>query len=156
MTGSPVDAPNVSASMVTAVMAYSGITLKMLVDERLDAHLSTMFMVEYQPGGVAQPHDHPLEEAYVVLAGEVEAVADDERYTLRAGDVFWTGVGCIHAFHNTSDRPVRWLETQAPQPPSRHSYRFERDWDYLQAKLHARREAVEPDGREAGRRSFVR
>jgi len=26
---------------------------------------------------------------------------------------------------------VRWLETQSPQPPSRHSYRFARDWEYL-------------------------
>jgi len=26
---------------------------------------------------------------------------------------------------------VRWLETQAPQPPARHSYRFAADWDYL-------------------------
>jgi len=26
---------------------------------------------------------------------------------------------------------VRWLETQAPQPPARYSYRFAGDWDYL-------------------------
>jgi hypothetical protein len=30
---------------------------------------------------------------------------------------------------------VRWLETQAPQPPGRHSYRFTRDWDYLRSRL---------------------
>jgi hypothetical protein len=30
---------------------------------------------------------------------------------------------------------VRWLETQSPQPPARHSYRFNRDWDYLEEKL---------------------
>jgi hypothetical protein len=30
---------------------------------------------------------------------------------------------------------VRWLETQAPQPPSRHSYRFNRDWEYLESRL---------------------
>jgi hypothetical protein len=30
---------------------------------------------------------------------------------------------------------VRWLETQAPQPPARHSYRFTRDWEYLAAAL---------------------
>ena len=133
--GAPVEEPTVSASMATALLAYSGIAVKMLVDQRLDAQLSAMFMVEYQPGGVAQPHDHPLEEAYVILEGEVEAVADDARYVLRAGDVFWTGVGCIHAFYNTSDGTVRWLETQAPQPPARHSYRFNRDWDYLKSKL---------------------
>ena len=133
--GASVDAPTVSASMATALLAYSGIAVKMLVDQRLDAQLSTMFMVEYQPGGVAQPHDHPLEEAYFMLEGEVEAVADDARYLLRPGDVFWTGVGCIHAFYNTSGGTVRWLETQAPQPPGRHAYRFNRDWEYLKAKL---------------------
>jgi quercetin dioxygenase-like cupin family protein len=141
--GVPVDAPAVSASMATALLAYSGIALKMLVDQRLGAELSTMFMVEYQPGGVAQPHDHPFEEAYVVLDGEVEAVADGIRYVLYPGDVLWTGVGCIHAFYNTSDRMVRWLETQAPQPPARHSYRFERDWDYLRAKLQTEPAAIE-------------
>jgi uncharacterized cupin superfamily protein len=65
----------------------------------------------------------------------VEAVADGSRHMLRAGDVFWTGVGCVHAFFNTSDATVRWLETQAPQPPAQHSYRFNRDWEYLEAKL---------------------
>jgi quercetin dioxygenase-like cupin family protein len=135
--GSRADAPTVSASMSTALLAYSGIALKMLVDQRLDAQLSSMFMVEYQPGGVAHPHDHPLEESYVILSGEVEAVADDKRYTLRAGDVFWTGVGCIHAFYNTSKGRVRWLETQSPQLPPRYGYRFSRDWEYLKEKLAA-------------------
>jgi quercetin dioxygenase-like cupin family protein len=60
--GSREDTPKVSVSMATALLAYSGIAVKMLVDHRLDAHLMTMFMVEYQPGGVAHPHDHPLEE----------------------------------------------------------------------------------------------
>jgi hypothetical protein len=37
----------------------------------------------------------------------------------------------VHAFYNTSGKRIRWLETQAPQPPAKHSYRFSRDWDYL-------------------------
>jgi quercetin dioxygenase-like cupin family protein len=134
-TGARVDAPTVSASMSTALLAYSGIAVKMLVDQRLDAQLSTMFMVEYQPGGVAHPHDHPLEESYYLLDGEIEAVADGKTYVLRQGDLFWTGVGCVHAFYNRTNRTVRWLETQSPQPPARHSYRFNRDWEYLKQKL---------------------
>ena len=35
----PVEQPTVSASMATALLAYSGIAVKMLVDQRLDAHL---------------------------------------------------------------------------------------------------------------------
>ena len=133
--GSRVDAPTVSASMATAALAYSGITVKMLVDKRLDAQLQTMFMVHYEPGAVAHPHDHPFEESYVMLDGEVDVVADGARYTLRPGDVFWTGVGCIHAFYETAGNTVLWLETSAPGPPDRHSYRFERDWDYLNEKI---------------------
>ena len=133
--GSKVGAPTVSASMSTAALQYSGITVKMLVDQRLDAQLSTMFMVDYQPGAVAHPHDHPFEEAYYMLRGEVDVVADGERHTLRPGDAFWTGVGCIHAFYETQGGRVRWLETSAPQPPNRHSYRFDRDWDYLEDRL---------------------
>ena len=133
--GSPVDAPTVSASMATALLAYSGIAVKMLIDSRLGAVLHTMFMVEYEPGGVAQPHDHPLEEAYYILEGEVEAMAEDEVFMLGPGDVFWTSVGCVHAFRNKSEGKVRWLETQSPQPPANHSYRFNRDWDYLAERL---------------------
>jgi quercetin dioxygenase-like cupin family protein len=133
--GSDVAAPTVSASMATAALAYSGITVKMLVDKRLDAQLHTMFMVAYEPGAVAHRHDHPFEESYFMLEGEVDVVADGDRYTLRPGDVFWTGVGCIHAFYETQGGNVRWLETSAPGPPDRHSYRFERDWEYLADRL---------------------
>jgi quercetin dioxygenase-like cupin family protein len=133
--GASVRAPTVSASMATAVLAYSGIAVKMLVDQRLDAQLHTMFMVDYQPGACAHPHDHPFEESYYMLEGEVDVVADGDRYTLRPGDVFWTAVGCVHAFYEVQGGRVRWLETSAPGPPARHSYRFERDWDYLAERL---------------------
>jgi quercetin dioxygenase-like cupin family protein len=133
--GSKVSEPTVSASMATAALLYSGITVKMLVDKRLDAQLHTMFMVGYKPGAVAHPHDHPFEESYYMLEGEVDVVADEDRYTLRPGDVFWTGVGCVHAFSETRGGTVKWLETSAPGPPDRHSYRFERDWEYLAERL---------------------
>ena len=135
--GAAVGAPTVSASMATAVLAYSGIAVKMLVDQRLDAQLHTMFMVAYQPGAVAHPHDHPFEESYYMLEGEVDVVADGDRYTLRPGDVFWTTTGCVHAFYETQGGRVRWLETSAPGRPPRHMYRFERDWEYLAERLAA-------------------
>lgn len=130
-------APTVSGSMATAVLAYSGIAVKMLVDQRLDAQLHTMFMVDYQPGACANPHDHPFEESYYMLEGEVDVVADGDRHTLRPGDAFWTGTGCVHAFYETHGETVRWLETSAPGPPPRYSYRHQRDWDYLRERLAA-------------------
>jgi quercetin dioxygenase-like cupin family protein len=125
----------VSASMRTALLVYSGISVKMMVDSDLGAQLQTMFMVQYEPAGVAGTHDHPFEETYLVVDGEVDASFDGRVVRLGPGDAAWAGVGCVHGFANPADRPVRWLETQAPQPPARHSYRFTRDWDYLRGAL---------------------
>lgn len=124
-----------SASMRTALLVYSGISVKMMIDSDLGADLSTMFMVQYEPGGFAGAHDHPLEEAYLILEGDVEAVFDGSSYRLGPGDVAWAGVGCVHEFSNVGEGHVKWLETQAPQPPARHSYRFRRDWSYLATTL---------------------
>ena len=124
----------VSASMRTALLVYSGISLKMMVDSDLGATLGTMFMVQYEPDGKAGPHDHPLEEAYLITEGEVLATFDGQEFLLEEGDVAWAAVGCVHSFSATGDE-VRWLETQAPQMPPRHAYRFVRDWEYLTERL---------------------
>lgn len=124
----------VSASMRTALLVYSGITLKMMVDSDLGATLGTLFMVRYEPDGKAGPHDHPLEEAYLVREGEVRATFDGEEFLLTTGDIAWAGVGCVHSFQATGAE-VQWLETQAPQMPPRHAYRFVRDWQYLEDRL---------------------
>lgn len=124
----------VSASMRTALLVYSGITLKMMVDSDLGATLGSMFMVQYDPGGRAGPHDHPLEEAYLVTEGEVDIVLDGNEFRMRPGDIAWAGVGTVHSFAAVG-ASVRWLETQVPQMPQRHAYRFARDWEYLAERL---------------------
>ena len=116
------------AGMDTAILAYSGISVKMLVDKVFGADMLTMFTVDYELNGSAQAHDHPFEETYVFLAGEVEAELDGEHHTLRPGDVVFAGVGSLHGFYNTGTERVRWLETQAPQPPVRHAYRWAPTW----------------------------
>jgi quercetin dioxygenase-like cupin family protein len=124
-----------SGSMRTALLVYTGITVKMMVDSDLGAYLHTMFMVKYIPGGGAGSHDHPFEETYMILDGQVEAWFDNQNYVLKAGDIAWAGVGCVHGFRNTAATTVQWLETSAPQSPSRYAYRFGRDWDYLENQL---------------------
>jgi quercetin dioxygenase-like cupin family protein len=116
------------AGMDTALLAYSGISVKMLIDRAFGAELLTMFTVDYERGGSAQAHDHPFEETYFFLAGEIEGELDGKPVTLRAGDVMFAGVGSVHGFYNTGAERVRWIETQAPQPPARHSYRWSATW----------------------------
>ncbi len=133
--GTNVNDPTASPSMATALLAYSGIGVKMLIDQQVGAQLHTMFIVDYQPTAIAHPHDHPFEEAYVFVEGEVHALVEGKEMVLRPGDVLWAGVGADHGFENRSDGLVRWIEVQAPQPPARHSYRFNREWEHLEDKL---------------------
>jgi mannose-6-phosphate isomerase-like protein (cupin superfamily) len=129
------DLLEVTASMRTALLVYGGINVKMMIDSDLGAQLATMFMVHYDPDGATGPHDHPFEETYFFLEGRAEATFDGKPVVLGPGDIAWAGVGCPHSFRNLGSGPLRWLETQAPQPPRRYSYRFARDWDYLREVL---------------------
>ncbi|HUX05593.1 MAG TPA: cupin domain-containing protein [Acidimicrobiales bacterium] len=133
--GAAVNDPTASPSMATALLAYSGIGVRMLIDQRVGAQLHTMFVVDYQPTAIAHPHDHPFEESYTFVEGEVHALVDGDELVLHPGDVLWAGVGADHGFENRSKGLVRWIETQAPQPPAQHSYRFSREWEHLADKL---------------------
>jgi mannose-6-phosphate isomerase-like protein (cupin superfamily) len=115
--------------------SIQGVSIKMLVDKFFAAQQMTMFIVEFQPAGAGTVHDHPYEESYFFLRGEAEAVLDGQRYNVKAGDFVWTSVGGTHGFFNTGDGPVRWLETQSPQPPAQQAFRFNAHWHYLTDKL---------------------
>jgi quercetin dioxygenase-like cupin family protein len=106
-----------------------GVFLKWLLDENVGARHHRLLFLEYQPGVSIGLHDHTFEEAYFILSGEVEATLDGTTYRAGAGDVLWTGVGCVHAFANVSPEPVRWLETFSPQPPKENVFRFMAEWD---------------------------
>jgi quercetin dioxygenase-like cupin family protein len=106
-----------------------GVFLKWMIDEQLGARHHRMLFIEYQPGVSIGQHDHTFEEAYYILEGEVLATLDGAQCLVKAGDCVWTGVGCIHAFANMSQKPVRWLETFSPQPPSENVFRFMAEWE---------------------------
>ncbi len=110
----------------------TGVAIKMFVDRSFGAIHQSLFLIQYQPGAKIDLHDHTFEESYFIVSGKVHATADGQTYDLGAGDVIWTGVGCIHSFANLGDEPVRWIETQAPLPPAKEVFRFERDWAQYQ------------------------
>ena len=111
------------------VAGLEGVFLKWMIDEEFGARHHRMLFIEYQPGVGIGLHDHTFEEAYFILEGAVEATMDGKTYNLTAGDVVWTGVGCVHAFRNVGSQPVRWLETFAPQPPKENVFRFMAEWE---------------------------
>jgi mannose-6-phosphate isomerase-like protein (cupin superfamily) len=106
----------------------TGVAIKMFVDRSFGAVHQSLFLIQYMPGAKIDPHDHTFEESYLIVSGRVQAVADGKTYDLGAGDAIWTSVGCIHSFANVGSQPVRWIETQAPLPPAKEVFRFEKDW----------------------------
>jgi quercetin dioxygenase-like cupin family protein len=108
-----------------------GASLKILIQRDFGASQFNLMVVEYVQDGTIKEHDHAFEEAFFFLSGEIEAVLDGETYTLGPGDFCWSAVGGMHTFTNRKEEPVRWLETQVPQPPSRHQARFRGEWEQL-------------------------
>lgn len=106
----------------------TGVAIKMFVDRSFGAIHQSLFLIQYLPGAKIEKHDHTFEESYLIVSGRVRATADGKAYDLGPGDVIWTSVGCIHSFANDGTEPVRWIETQAPLPPAKEVFRFERDW----------------------------
>lgn len=109
----------------------TGVAVKMFVDRSFGAIHQSLFLIQYLPGAKIDPHDHTFEESYFIVSGRVRATADGKPYDLGPGDAIWTSVGCIHSFENRGSEPVRWIETQAPLPPAKEVFRFERDWAHL-------------------------
>jgi mannose-6-phosphate isomerase-like protein (cupin superfamily) len=106
----------------------TGVAIKMFVDRSFGAIHQSLFLIQYLPGAKIDLHDHTFEESYFFVSGQVRATADGKVYDLGPGDVIWTGVGCLHSFANIGTEPVRWIETQAPLPPAKEVFRFEKDW----------------------------
>ena len=109
--------------------------------------------LQYMPGGGIKEHDHAFEEGFFFVEGQLEArPRRRDLHTFGAGDYFWSGVGSMHELANRSDAPVRWLETQAPQPPSRHQFRYRGDWERLAAAV-ARQRRPAPGRRRQDQRT---
>jgi quercetin dioxygenase-like cupin family protein len=128
----PAELPQPSATLGLAGFGAAnvgGAALQILLGPDTAASQFNLMVVQYAPGGFITAHDHAFEEGFFVLTGELEAELEDEVRTFGPGDYFWSSVGSMHAITNRSTEPVRWLETQAPQPPSRYQARFVADWE---------------------------
>ena len=128
----PADLPAPSAGIGLAGFGggnVGGGAAKVIVGPDFGSSQLNLMVVQYAPGAFIKVHDHAFEEGFYFLSGTIEAELEGETHTLHAGDYCWSAVGSSHALKNTSEQPVRWLETQTPQPPSRHQARFFGDWE---------------------------
>jgi quercetin dioxygenase-like cupin family protein len=126
------DMPEPSGPFLAGAGAnVGGASVKLLINADSGASQFVLMVLRYVEGGLIREHDHAFEEGFFFLEGEIEALLDGEAYTFGPGDYCWSSVEGMHALTNRSNAPVVWLETQAPQPPSRHQFRYRNDWEQL-------------------------
>lgn len=105
-----------------------GIRQKMMVDRNFGSAHLTMFVVEFAPGGGGTHHTHPFEESYFFVRGAADCVFEGRSYVVEPGTLCWTSVGAKHQIFARGTEPVRFIETQTPQPPARQAFRFDSEW----------------------------
>lgn len=71
------------------------------------------------------PHDHPWDEAYYVVEGEVRFSLAGREQLVKAGDFVYAPGGTLHGFQGASQRPARMIIFDAPA----HAESFFRDVD---------------------------
>jgi quercetin dioxygenase-like cupin family protein len=69
------------------------------------------------------PHDHPWDEAYYIVRGEVRFSIDGRDEVVRAGDFIYAPAGTLHGFQGASSEPARVIIFDAPA----HAESFFRD-----------------------------
>lgn len=118
---------------------YSGdgarlIRQKMMVDRNFGSAHMTMFVVEFAEGGGGTYHTHPFEESYFFLRGTADCEFEGTSYVVEPGTLCWMGVGAKHEILTRGREPLRFIETQTPQPPARQAFRFDSEWRLMRER----------------------
>lgn len=71
------------------------------------------------------PHEHPWDEAYYVVEGEIRFTLGEKVQMVKAGDFIYAPAGTVHGFRGASSRPARLLVFDQPG----HAEQFFRDVD---------------------------
>jgi quercetin dioxygenase-like cupin family protein len=69
------------------------------------------------------PHDHPWDEAYYIVAGEVRFQLDGQEQIVKTGDFIYAPGGTVHGFQGASAQPARMIIFDTPA----HAESFFRD-----------------------------
>lgn len=83
--------------------------------ELTGTELLTLVRVTMRPGAGHQFHYHPArEEIIYVVEGVAEQWVDQEKRSLKAGEIAFIPKNVVHAIHNASKKPMTFLAILSP------------------------------------------
>src|SRR6059058_3898365 len=96
------------------VMTVLGADVRFLLQAEKTGHSFSLMEVELPKDQGPPPHDHPWDEAYYILDGDVWFLVDDIEQVYSTGDFIYAPGGTLHSFRGAGDKPARVLVMDAP------------------------------------------
>ena len=95
-------------------MSVLGAGVRFLLPAEKTDHSFSLMEVELPKDQGPPPHDHPWDEAYYILAGNVWFLVGDKEQVFSTGDFIYAPGGVVHSFRGAGDKPARVLVMDAP------------------------------------------
>ena len=96
------------------VLPVLGTTVRFLVEAAQTENRFSIMQVELPRDQGPPPHDHPWDEAYYILDGDVWFMVDGEEGVYTTGDFLYAPAGTPHSFRGAGDTPARVIVFDAP------------------------------------------
>jgi len=95
-------------------MSVLGTNVRFLLEASKTDHNFSLMEVELPEGGGPPPHEHPWDEAYYVVDGDVWFLVGDQEMVVSGGDLLYAPAGVVHSFKGAGKTPARVLVFDAP------------------------------------------
>ena len=96
------------------VMSVLGTSVRFLLEGERTGRAFSLMEVELPKDQGPPPHDHPWDEAYYIIDGDVWFMVDGAETVYSAGDFVYAPGGVLHSFKGAGDVPARVLVMDAP------------------------------------------
>lgn len=95
-------------------LTVMGAAVRFLCNAEKTDHAWSLMEVELPERAGPPPHNHPWDEAYYIVEGEVRFQLDGRDQLFKAGDFIYAPGGTVHGFQGASSRPARVIIFDAP------------------------------------------
>lgn len=91
-----------------------GCEVRFLLEAKRTDKAFSLMEVELPLDQGPPPHDHPWDEAYYIIDGDVWFMVDGKEAVYSTGDFLYAPGGILHSFRGAGERPARVLVLDAP------------------------------------------
>jgi quercetin dioxygenase-like cupin family protein len=91
-----------------------GAGIRFLCDSRQTGQAWSMMETTLPKESGPPPHEHPWDEAYYVVEGEVRFTLGGDTRRVKPGDFVFAPAGTLHGFQGASEQPARLLILDVP------------------------------------------